>query len=143
MAIDLREELTSDLLVRGYSTMSDQEAADDLNTEYRTRNRRSMSGDEIAQQAVPATFDALDDGSANNTADVKSHWLALCGRESIDPFATANEQLVISIFGAGSQTVINLQAARVEAISRAGELRDANTDFPVPVSLRHVTAARM
>jgi len=122
MAEVLSDELSGDPLVRGYSTMTDQEAADDLNTEYRSRNRTSMSGDEIAQQAVPAAFDALDDGAANNTADVKSHWLALCGRSSIDPFATANVQLVISIFGAGSQTVINLNTARVEAISRAIEL---------------------
>ncbi len=140
---DLKDELTGDPLVRGYSTMSDQEAAEDLNTEYLSRNRTSMSGDEIAQQAVPVAFDALDDGSANNTADVKSHWLALCGRGSIDPFASANEQLVISIFGVGSQTVLNLQAARVEPISRAEDLRDTNPDFPVPVLPRHVTAARM
>ena len=140
---DLKDELTNDPLVRGYSGMSDQEAADNLNTKYRSRNRTSMSGDEIAQQAVPAAFDALDDGSLNNTADVKSHWLALCGRESIDPFASANQQLVISIFGTGSQTVLNLQAARVATISRAEELRDANSDFPVPVLPRHVTAARM
>ena len=122
MAGDLRDELTNDPLVRGYSTMSDQEVAEDLNTEYRTRNRKSMFGDELAQQADDTELDALDDGSANNTADVKSHWLAFCARGSVDPFATANVQLVISIFGAGSQTVTNLQAARTEPISRAAEL---------------------
>ncbi len=42
MAGDLRTELLTDPLVRGYSTMSDQEAADDLNTEYRSRDRTSM-----------------------------------------------------------------------------------------------------
>ncbi len=124
---DLRDELLTDPLSRGYSTMLDQEVADDLNSIYpapdtRTRNRASMSGDEIAQQAVPAAYDALDDGAANNTADVKSHWLALCARTSVDPFATANVQLVVSIFGVGSQTVLNLQAARVESITRAQEL---------------------
>ena len=122
MADILRDELLNDPLVRGYSTMSDREAADDLKIEYRSRNRVRMTGDEIAQQAVPAAYDALDDGSANNTADVKGHWLAFCERERIDPFATANVQLVISIFGAGSQTVLNLQAARVEPIARATEL---------------------
>ncbi len=139
MAGDLRTELLTDPLVppRGYSTMSDQEAADDLNTKYRSRNRTSMSGDEVAQQAVSTAYDALDDGSANNTADVKSHWLALCARESVDPFATANVQLVISIFGAGSQTVLNLQAARIEAISRAVEL-----EIRSPVRASHVLAAR-
>ena len=122
MAGDLRDELLNDPLARGYSAMSDREATDDINTEYRTRNRTNMSGDEIAQQADDAELDALDDGSANNTADVKSHWLALCARESVDPFAAANVHLVILIFGVGSQTLLNLQAARVEAVSRAVEL---------------------
>lgn len=140
----LRDELIGDPEGLGYP-VSDQGAADLINslTTGRTRNRSSMSGDEIAQQADDVELDALDDGSANNTADVKSHWLALCGRETINPFAAANVHLVVSIFGAGSQTVINLQAARVEVISRAQELQDANPDFPVPVFLRHVTAARM
>ncbi len=123
MADTLRDELLGDPEGLGYP-VSDQGAADLINslTTGRTRNRVSMTGDEIAQQAVPAAYDALDDGSANNTPDVKSHWLALCARASIDPFASANEQLVISIFGPGSQTVLNLQAARLEPISRATEL---------------------
>ena len=140
---DLKTELTDDPLTRGYAGMTDQEAADELNTSYRTRNRATMSGDEVAQQADPTEFNALDDGSVNNTADVKGHWLILCARESIDPFATANAQLVIAIFGAASTSVANLQAVRVESITRAQELNDADPDFPVPVLPRHVTAARM
>ena len=122
MADTLKDELASDPLGRGYSGMTDEEAADDLNTSYRTRNRTSMTGDEIAQAADPTEFNGLDDGSANNTADVKGHWLSLCGRETIDPFATANVQLVISIFGNPSMTLTNLNAARVESITRAQEL---------------------
>ena len=118
----LKDELAIDPLTRGYSTMTDEEAADDLNTSYRSRNRTSMSGDEIAQQADPTEFNALDDGSQNNTADIQGHWLALCGRETIDPFATANVELVKAIFGTGSTTVVNLQAARIENITRAQEL---------------------
>ncbi len=137
MADTLKDELANDPLVRGYSAMSDQEAADDLNTSYRTRNRTSMSGDEIAQAADPTEYDGLDSGAANNTADIRSHWLALCGRETIDPFATANVQLVISIFGVGSVSVSNLNAARVESITRAVEL-----GIRSPVRLNHVIAAR-
>ncbi len=148
---NLKAELTDDELVWGYNgpgvfnagpgPMTDQQVTDVLNTIHsapntRTRNRISMTGDEVAQQAVPTAFDALDDGAQNNTSDVKSHWLALCGRTSIDPFAMANIQLVISIFGTGSQTVLNLQAARVEAISRATEL---NLGL---VKLGHVEEAR-
>ncbi len=132
----LKDELANDPLVRGYSGMTDEEAAADLNTSYRTRNRTSMTGDEIAQQADPDEFNALADGSANNTADTKSHWLALCGRETIDPFATANVQLVIAIFGGGSTSVTNLNAARVESITRAVELGIAF------VKVGHVAVAR-
>ena len=136
MADVLKDELANDPLTRGYLGMTDEEAAADLNTSYRTRNRTSMTGDEIAQAADPAEFDALDDGSVNNTADVKSHWLALCGRPEIDPFATANVQLVISIFGAASASVANLQTARVESITRAAELGLST------VKVGHVTVAR-
>ena len=123
MADILRDELLGDPEGLGYP-VSDQGAADLINSlaTGRTRNRVTMSGDEIAQQADDTELDALDNGSANDTADVKSHWLALCGRESVDPFAPANVHLVVSIFGNPSQTITNLQAARVEAISRAVEL---------------------
>ena len=122
MADILKDELLNDPLARGYSGMTDAQVADDLNTAYRSRNRTSMTGDEIAQQADPTEYAALDDGSANNTPDTKGHWLALCGRETIDPIAAANVQLVTAIFGGGSVTVTNLQAARVEPITRAQEL---------------------
>ncbi len=101
--------------------MTDQQAADDLNTVYRTRNRSSMSGDEIFQATVPGEFNALDTGSGN-TPDTQGHWLSFCGRETVDPFATANVQFVQWIFGGGSATVTALQAARVENVSRAQEL---------------------
>lgn len=137
MADTLKDELANDELGWGYNVpgifnpgpgpMTDQEVADVLNTVHpapdtRTRNRTSMTGDEIAQAADPTEFNGLDDGSVNNTPDAKGHWLALCGRETIDPFATANVQLVISIFGNPSVTLTNLNAARVESITRAQEL---------------------
>ena len=140
MADELADELSVDPLGRGYSGMSDQAAADDLNSIYpspdtRTRNRISMTGDEIAQAADPTEYNALANGSGNSTDD-QGHWLVLCARETIDPFATANVQLVIAIFGAASATVTTLQALRVESITRAQEL-----GLPV-VKVGHVTVAR-
>ena len=117
----IRDELLTDPLGRGYVGMSDQAAADDLNTAYRTRNRTSMTGDELFQATVPSEFNALSTGSGNNP-DNQGHWLSFCGRETIDPFATANEQFVIDLFGGGSGTVAALQAARVESITRGEEL---------------------
>ena len=125
MAIDyqtLADELTNDPLGRGYAGMTDAAAAADLNTEYRTRIRATMTGDEVFQQTDPAEFAALDDGSANNTPDSQGHWLAFCGKDSIDPQATANVQFLRHIYGASSTTESNLAAARQETISRATEL---------------------
>jgi hypothetical protein len=111
----LYDEITNDPLARGYAGMTNEEVSNDLNTVYRTRNRASMSGDEIYQQTVPAEFLAL-------TADNKQLWMAFCGRDSINPFATANVQTVVQIFGSVSTTVANLNASRVESVSRAVEL---------------------
>ena len=137
---DLKDELLTDPLVRGYSGMTDPAAADDLNLIYpvspRTRNRTSMSGDQVFQSIESqAIWDGL-------TANQRLEFLSLCGRDLIDPFGAANVDLVKSIFGDASATVAALATARVENISRAQELRDTNSDFPVPVLPRHVTAAR-
>lgn len=135
--VDLATELISDSLARGYSIMTDLEAADDLNTSYRSRNRTSMTGDEVFQSIESQTiWDGL-------TANQRLEFLALCGRDILDPFGAANVDLVKSIFGPTSDTVTALNVARVESITRAQELRDADPVFPVPVFPRHVTAARM
>lgn len=115
MNLVLKAELTTDPLARGYSGMSDVAAAASLNTVNRSKNRTSMTGDEIFQQTVPASFNGLSD-------TLKSQWLAFCGRSALDPFATANVQFVVAVFGAASQTVTNLNAARVTLVSRAQEL---------------------
>ena len=112
----IRDELLTDPLVRGYAGMTDQQAADDLNTSYRTRNRSSMSGDDVFQSIESqVVWDGL-------TADQRIEFLSLCGRDVLDPFGAANVNLVISIFGGGSTTITNLNTARVESITRAVEL---------------------
>ena len=120
MSNALKDELADDPLGRGYDAMTDQELVDSLNTADRQRNRTSMTGDEVFQATDPAEFGELPTGSGN-TADEQGHWLAFCGRNEIDPFAKANVELVKSIFGNTSATVINLAAARVESITRAVE----------------------
>lgn len=130
----IRDELLSDPLVRGYSGMTDQQAADDLNTSYRTRNRTSMTGDEV--------FSSLESQTVwdSKTADQRLEFLALCGRDSIDPFGQANVDVVVSIFGPPSSgnTTDNLQTARVESITRAEELPDVAS----PVHSETVKSAR-
>ena len=111
----LKTELTDDPLTRGYSGMSDEAAAADLLTAYRTRNMTSMSGDVIFQQTDSAEFAALTDIK-------KQLWMAFCGRDSINPVHAANVAFVQWVFGVGSDTVSSLAAARVENITRAAEL---------------------
>ena len=114
----LQTEHDDDPLTLGYSGMTDQEFVDSMNALDRSRNRTSMTGDEI--------FDNLESQAVWDgiTSDQRLEFLALCGRDILDPFGSANVDVVISIFGApaGSNTTANLQAARVEAISRATEL---------------------
>ena len=111
----LKTELTEDPLTRGYSGMSDEAAAADLLTAYRTRNMTGMSGDLIFQQTDKTEFAALTDLR-------KQLWLAFCGRDSINPSAVPNVDFVKYIFGDAADTVAALAAARVETITRAAEL---------------------
>ncbi len=137
MANALKDELATDPEGRGYAGMTDEEAAADLNTSYRSRNRTSMSGDEVFQATDATEFAGLGSGQGNSVDD-QAHWLSFCGRDIIDPFASANVQFVTEIFQAGSTTLTNLQAARVESITRAEELPGVRS----PVRLNHVVAAR-
>lgn len=130
MAGDLKAELTDDPLGRGYSAMSDQEAADDLNTEYRSRNRTSMTSTEVFNAIVVADFLALADGDRNTV-------MAIMGFGEINPFGREAD-VFISIFGAGSGTITALAFLRVEPISRAVELEIRL----LPVRRGHVENAR-
>ena len=108
-------ELLEDPLGRGYSSMSDQEAADSLNVVNRTRIRASMSGDEFFQATDEAEFMGLTDAK-------RALWLSFCARAAIDPGAAASTAFVKFIFGAGSATVSALATRRTEVVSRAIEL---------------------
>lgn len=112
--VALKTELTTDPLSRGYAGMTDEEAATNLNTVDRTRNKTSMTGSEVV-----------------NNVDA-AEWVALSGEEqakvwdilhlgTLNPFGV-EAALLIAIFGGGSATIIALQAARVDAVSRAEEL---------------------
>ena len=101
--------------------MTDAEVLADLQLIRRTRNRTSMTGDEIFIATVPAEFNALDNG-ASDLSDKQGQWISFCGRETVDPFASANVTFVRDLFGATSETVDNLASDRVENITRLQEL---------------------
>lgn len=110
----LCDEVTSDTLTRGYSGMTPAQIVADLNTVYRTRNRTSMTGQEVWEETNYLEFAAKTDAE-------KSQWLALTSNTSLDPFGNSVE-LAKSIFGQPSATITALANARIEAISRAEEL---------------------
>jgi len=111
----IKAELDADTLVRGYAGMTDEEATDDLNTAYRSRNRTSMTGKEVK--------DAIDTGEWDSrSAAQRQELLAMVARDDLDPFGIDAHILTEAMTGAGGVTVAALAAARVETISRAQEL---------------------
>jgi hypothetical protein len=110
----LKNELLTDPLARGYSGMTDQQAADDLNTVYRTRNRTSMTGREFKNQWDATEFSVLSESQ-------QSLLYSLASRDDLDPFGI-DATTVQGIFPGGGTTITALAAYRVEDISRGEEL---------------------
>lgn len=114
----LKEELDNDPLVRGYAGMTDQEAADDLNTVYRTRARDTMLHSELADNIDQPEYNALAADEKNQVHQI----LQMGGAEvTVGPGSFVRDRF-IAIFTGGSTTVSNLATAAIEDISRANEL---------------------
>ncbi len=131
----LKDELTLDPLSRGYVGMTDQAAADDLNSIYpapdtRTRNRTSLSGSEVANAIDVAEFISL----TNSQEQEIWNWLHL---GTLNPFGIEATRFMV-IFGGGSTTIAALLAIRLESITRAQELPGVRS----PVKVGHVQVAR-
>jgi hypothetical protein len=111
---NLKTELVSDPLARGYSGMSNAQAATSLNTVNRSVHKTSMSGSEVLQSVVPSEYNAL-------TAEKKDQFWGLVGIGVLDPWGKEAD-VMIDIFGAGSATITALAVARIQLVSRAVEL---------------------
>lgn len=129
----LRDELLNDPLGRGYAGMSDQAAADDLNTAYRTRQRETMDSAEIYENIDISEFQAKTDAQKVYVRDI----LGLGANVRIGASSKAR-MVMVSVFGGGSSTIANLADAATENISRAVELGIQ----PLPVKPGHVQMAR-
>lgn len=110
----LKAELTTDPLGRGYSGMTDEQAAVDLNTIYRTQNRELMSSSEVMNAIDITEFNAL------TAADEALIWNVLSLGE-INPFGV-EATIFTNVFGGGSTTITTLSVARQSSVSRAQEL---------------------
>lgn len=113
---DIKVELDTDSLVRGYAGMTDEQVTVDLNTVYRTKVKSSVSGAQAFQVTDSGEFDALSDAA-------RSEWLSLCAIESVDPAnGTPAAGTATRLFGGGSVTVAALNDFRTDDVSRAVEL---------------------
>jgi hypothetical protein len=110
----LQEELVNDPLGRGYAGMDDQQAADDLNTEYREQNITEMQATIVINAVDKAEFNALTDVEQRLVWDILHMGV-------VNPWGIEAD-LFVGIFGVGSNTITNLQAIRKGDISRAEEL---------------------
>ena len=125
----LKSEIETDPLTRGYSGMTDQQIADDLNTVYRTRNRSVMTGKEVK--------DRIDTTEWNSRTDAqKQIVLALCNRDDLDPFGIDAQIFQDEMTGA-TNTLASLNSYRVENISRAEEV------FGAVVTVAAIESARV
>ena len=112
--IALANELNTDPLERGYSGMSDESAAADLNTVYRTRNIEKMEATEVIN-LIDATEWATV--SAENRQVV---WNLLHMGE-VNPWGV-EATLFQNAMAGQTNTLAALAAARVENVSRAEEI---------------------
>jgi len=110
----IKNEIDIDPLGISYVGMTDLQVLASLTGLTRSRNRTSMSGREVGEEIVDAAYDALTDAKKNQV-------LTLVASQDLDPFSLG-ANVIKDIFGAGSTTVTQLIAARVESISRLTEI---------------------
>lgn len=111
----LRNELINDPLGRGYAGMTDQQAADSLNVDNRSRERGVVPSYQIIDATVPAEWAAL-------SAAEKQRYQTLTGAGQVNVRSGNARAAFMAMFGAGTQTRSNLSALQNEQISRAAEL---------------------
>ena len=110
----LRAELDAGHPVTGAYSLDAATAADEINVVNRTTNRTSMSASEVLNAVVVSEYVALTD------AHEAAFW-NLMGIGDLNPFGVEST-LLISWFGAGSETITALAALRKTDVSRAQEL---------------------
>ena len=110
----LKAELTNDPEGRGYSGMSDAQAAASFATLDRERNVTTVSGQEIFEAVVAADYTAL-------SADDRQLFLAIVGMGTILVNGTNTKTALTTMFAA-TPTLANLAALQTETVSRATEL---------------------
>ena len=111
----LKTEIDTDPEGRGYSSMTNLEIANDLNTVYRQVNVETVSGQDLFESVVPSEFTPLTDRE-------KSLFYAIIGMGSIRVNGTNTRTALLALFGPGTDTRANLAVLQKRDVSRAQEL---------------------
>jgi len=112
---NLRTEVQSDPLGRGYSGMTSAVLLANLQTINRTRNKTSLTPSEVYQNINQGEWAAL------TAAEQDEIWNILSLGDPLNPFGREATRF-IAIFGGGSDTITALQALRVDNISRLQQI---------------------
>lgn len=127
----LKTELETDPLVRGYSGMTDQQIADDMNTVYRTGTVTELSASQL--------FEAIEDSDWDTrTADQREKIktiLSLGDNIQIAPGTKARAMMASALTGA-TASLANLGSLESPPISRAVEVFGAAVDVAAIESAR-------
>jgi hypothetical protein len=110
----LKNELTTDPLLRNYAAMTDEQAADSLNLRNRQPDAETLSSGAFVASLVSAEYDLLSNG--------KKDYCRLIAMAGSLPITAQLKTELAGIFAAGTQTRANLLAAVKRTGSRAEEL---------------------
>lgn len=111
----LHDELINDPLGRGYSGMSDVQAADSLNTPDRDVSVDSIPSEFVVAGLVPSEINAL------TVAQQRNMW-GVIGAGAVRVADTEVKAFFADLFGPATITRANLLALAVQTISRAQEI---------------------
>lgn len=114
MIEQLKTEITTDPLGRGYAGMSDAEAADSLNAIDRSVSVSSIAPEDVADALVASEFIAL-------VAAKKDNVRMVLGLPTVRVQGNTRD-ILLDAFGPGTGTRTNLAALQTKTVSRAEEL---------------------
>lgn len=110
----LCDEINLDPLGRGYGSMTAEQVAADLNTEYRNRFLQRVAGSELFEGIEGADWVGISESD-------RTLVLQILSLGDVNPQGNART-LLVGIFGGGSQTISNMAALATEVVSRSEEL---------------------
>lgn len=110
----LWNEINSDPLGRGYSSMSNASIAGNLNQANRSVNKSTMSSTDVINAIKISEFNNLSAASQQRIWDT-------LGLGVLNPFGI-EATIFTNVFGVGSSTISLLAACRVSLVSRGEEI---------------------